>query len=288
MKFFISLLLVFSTVAGLRAQVSDGDSLSIPYGRDSLTSPVTAEDIKKAVMQEDSSGKFLKTLGQIFGMRKYMPDEKPKVAFVRSLFLPGWGQITNKDYWKAGIVYGAAGAGWYFGIRSNQRQYEKYLGHYSRATFVGRGDVYFSSDNLTSENALPVNSQFYIANNGASDTFYARTDDGSYYTLTEKKDKGGTIERYYLATKANVSDEDVIGAFGLQTFASAKNQYRRWRDASYIGFAAGWLFFALEANVAAHLKTFDMSEDISMRFEPAGPQTFGMQASGLKLAFVFD
>jgi Family of unknown function (DUF5683) len=37
------------------------------------------------------------------------PGYKPKTAIIRSAIVPGWGQITNKKYWKLPIVYGALG-----------------------------------------------------------------------------------------------------------------------------------------------------------------------------------
>jgi hypothetical protein len=33
----------------------------------------------------------------------------PRLAIIRSAVLPGWGQITNKKYWKLPLVYGALG-----------------------------------------------------------------------------------------------------------------------------------------------------------------------------------
>ncbi|RYY68409.1 MAG: hypothetical protein EOO13_12410, partial [Chitinophagaceae bacterium] len=39
----------------------------------------------------------------------YDSTYNPNVAVRRSLILPGWGQITNKKYWKAPIVWGALG-----------------------------------------------------------------------------------------------------------------------------------------------------------------------------------
>ncbi len=287
MKVFWCLLTLVSLGALGQQPATSPDTLVNDARLEQLRDTLRSEEIQSLV-KPDSSRKFFGTLAQVFGVKPYTEDEKPRVSFVRSLFLPGWGQITNRDYWKAGLIYGAAGAGWYFGIRANQLQYEKYLGHYSRATFLSRGQVFLSDTDFSTENVLAAASQLFISNNDKNDVFYARSSEGTYYTLTYRET---TVDdqrlEYYLAEEAPVSDSEVIGAFNIQTFNSAKNQYRRWRDASYIGFAAGWLFFALEANVAAHLKTFDMSEDISLRIEPAGPQTFGFQASGVKLAFVF-
>lgn len=283
MKEAITLFLVLIFTAKLSAQVRP-DSAFV----DSARVQSAIREVQKAVSQSDTSGKFFKTMGKVFGLKPYTPLEKPRVALIRSLFLPGWGQITNRDFWKVGLVYGAAGAGWYYGIRANNQQYQKYLGHYERATFVSRSLAFYDNIDLTAANALPQNSLFFVSNDSRNDVLYVRDADDKKYILNKKNGEvDGVQTTYFVAEEVNVEDSEIIGSFNTQTFQSAKNQYRRWRDASYIGFAAGWLFFALEANVAAHLKTFDMSEDISLRIKPAGPQTFGMQASGISLAFEF-
>ncbi|MGR3809776.1 DUF5683 domain-containing protein [Jiulongibacter sp. NS-SX5] len=253
---------------------------------DSLVSKV--EDvIAEQKAPKDTTKSFGKTMGRVFGLRPYTALQKPQVSLIRSLLLPGWGQITNRDFWKVGIVYGAAGAGWYFGIRSNGQQYQKYLGHYERATFISRNLAFYEGDELLSANAISTSS-FYVSNDGTNGTLYILDEENNKYVLDRKEGEVEGVETpYFIARQVDVADNEIIGAFNSNTFESAKNQYRRWRDASYIGFAAGWLFFALEANVAAHLKTFDMSEDISFRIEPAGPQTFGSQAAGISLGLHF-
>ncbi|WP_162628035.1 DUF5683 domain-containing protein [Arcticibacterium luteifluviistationis] len=239
------------------------------------------------IKSKDTSKVFFKTLAQTFGVKPYEPDEKPKIAFVRSLFLPGWGQYTNRDYWKMGLVYGAAGAGYYFGAYTNNIRYKRYLGHYSRATLLSRGSVYYEGGGLTTDNVVPASGfEFFLSNDANNSTFYLQDTEGEQYVLVAPDGTtNGFSEDYFYAR--STENDDVIGAFSTSTFESAKDQYRRWRDASIIGFAAGWLFFALEANVAAHLKSFDVSDDISWRVTPAGPETFGMHASGVKLAFSF-
>lgn len=47
-----------------------------------------------------------------------------------------------------------------------------------------------------------------------------------------------------------------------------KNSYRRYKGLSIIATGLIYTVSIIEANVAAHLKTFDLSEDISMRIEP--------------------
>ena len=51
----------------------------------------------------DSSGKSLLALDTT--AKKF----NPKVATLRSLIIPGWGQAYNKKYWKIPIIYGALG-----------------------------------------------------------------------------------------------------------------------------------------------------------------------------------
>jgi len=67
-----------------------------------------------------------------------------------------------------------------------------------------------------------------------------------------------------------------------------KDTYRRWRDWSFFALAASYALAAVEANVAAHLKTFDLSEDLTMKVQPSlvHPQLAGT-APGVKLVFHF-
>lgn len=181
------------------------------FSQDSLK-VAKADSLKKMVSQvvaPDTSKKMSKlkafgiTMKKVAGAGKVEPDEKPKIAFLRSLIVPGTGQITNKQYWKVPIIVGAA-VGDVFWIRSLNRRYKSYRGY-----------------------------------------------------LIEMTDKN--------LTEITI---DGRGPYSLQGVTSATNTFRRYRDLNIIGFTAGWLIFAVEANVAAHLKTFDMSEDISMKITP--------------------
>ncbi len=49
----------------------------------------------------------------------------------------------------------------------------------------------------------------------------------------------------------------------------AKDYYRRMRDWSFFAAVAVYALAAIETNVAAHLKTFDLSDDLSLRIEPS-------------------
>lgn len=62
------------------------------------------------------------------------------------------------------------------------------------------------------------------------------------------------------------------------------NQYLDRRDLSILGFSAVYLIQLIDAGIEAHFVDFDISEDLSLSFEPAyfGKNTIGM---GLTLNF---
>jgi hypothetical protein len=56
----------------------------------------------------------------------------PKYAVIRTAVLPGWGQITNKKYWKLPLVYGALGTTAYIFFR-NIKQFKEANASYKNA-----------------------------------------------------------------------------------------------------------------------------------------------------------
>ena len=51
--------------------------------------------------------------------------------------------------------------------------------------------------------------------------------------------------------------------------------------------ALGWTLQAVQANVSAHLKGFDMSDNISLKFEPNIQSTSFGNAVGVKIGLNF-
>ena len=71
-----------------------------------------------------------------------------------------------------------------------------------------------------------------------------------------------------------------------QIFKSRKDRYRRWRDLSFIVMIAVYAVSIVDAYVDASLSQFDISDDLSLRMEPAvinGNTTTskGLQNSGI-------
>ncbi|WP_428664615.1 DUF5683 domain-containing protein [Runella sp.] len=81
-----------------------------------------------------------------------------------------------------------------------------------------------------------------------------------------------------------IRGQKITRTLTLDQITKGKDFYRRYRDLNIIMLTVVWAFNIVEANVAAHLKTFDMSEDISFRVEPAGGyNTFTGSVIGAKL-----
>ncbi|MEJ7609988.1 MAG: DUF5683 domain-containing protein [Ferruginibacter sp.] len=161
----------------------------------------------QANLKVDSAGKITtsKNTGKVndSAVKKY----KPGIAIRRSAILPGWGQYTNKKYWKIPIVYGALGTTGYFFFRN--------LGQYKDA-----------------KNAL------VLATDGdpANDTQIKEP----YYTVRFQPDR----------------------------IRSFRNQVRQNVDYSVLFFIIFWGLNVADAAVDAHLKTFDVSDDLSLKIKP--------------------
>lgn len=63
--------------------------------------------------------------------------------------------------------------------------------------------------------------------------------------------------------------------------------YQRYRDLSYIGIALWYIITIIDANVEAHLFDYDISEDLSVTFEPVPiPSMYGTTVgAGVKITF---
>ena len=145
----------------------------------------------------------------------------PRLATLRSVILPGWGQFYNKKYWKIPIIYAALGiTGSVFAF--NLKTY-KLL----RQAFIYRSDT------------IPSNDVF--------------------------------IDRQFI----NLSAES------LRTY---RNSYRQNIDYTVLVFLVLWGIQVVDATVDAHLKAFDVSDNISMKIK-AGSSGIANTAG---ISFVFS
>ena len=146
---------------------------------------------KNAVTKKDSSNK------------KYNPG----IAIRRSAILPGWGQYTNKKYWKIPIVYAGIGIPAYLFFR-NLKQYREAKDAFTLAT-----DADVSNDILIKE---------------------------PYYSVRSQPDR-------------------------IRVF---RNSVRQNVDYSVLFFIIFWGLNVADAAVDANLKTFDVSDELSLQLKP--------------------
>ena len=79
------------------------------------------------------------------------------------------------------------------------------------------------------------------------------------------------IDEYREAIKADQdNDPSTINNTGFNTtqLETFLDQYKTWRDWSYIAIGAIYFLNIIDANVDAHLFYFDVSDDISMNITP--------------------
>jgi hypothetical protein len=131
----------------------------------------------------------------------------PRRATYRSAILPGWGQATNKKYWKIPVVYAALGVTTYIFFH-NVKQYNEAKNAYLNA----------------------------IDGNQANDSLIPQP----YYTFKDQPER-------------------------IKTF---RNQVRQNVDYSVLFFILFWGLNVVDATVDAHLKTFDVSDDLSLQIRP--------------------
>jgi len=103
-------------------------------------------------------------------------------------------------------------------------------------------------------------------------------------------------QSYYthkIFTTGRISKESVLpGGTNAEWFErslkNGKNYYKRYRDLSYVGFAAIYVLNIIDATVDAHFKTFDVSDDLSFNLEPVvKPGLYGSNSIGLQMTIVF-
>lgn len=172
--------------------------------------PTTANPIDTAEVEEKKLG---------FVRRLFSKDDypNPKKALYLSLAIPGAGQIYNKRYWKAPIVYG--GYAWLiYAVQFNTRNYRD-----------------------------------------LRDAYIAELNDETH------KFSG-------LGYDAN-------------DLRQLRDQYDKNKQLSYIGIFALHLVQTAEAFVDCHLKTFDVSDDLSLQVGPSFQSTLGgAPASGIGIS----
>lgn len=135
-------------------------------------------------------------------VRDTVPE--PRQVMLKSVMVPGWGQVVNDHSWKVPVVYAtlAAIAGYNL---------------YAHSRYTGFRAAYY--------NSIPANT-----------------------------------DNRFGATPDWVPDGQPAAVYKAN-----RDLFRNRRDMSYVYFGLAWGFNALDAYIFAHLKDFDVSDDLSVR-----------------------
>lgn len=147
---------------------------------------------------------------------------KPKSVMFKSLMVPGWGQIVNKQAWKVPIVYGLfAGIGYYtYNVHQDYKDYR---------------------------------AAYYNSQRGEDTDFKF----------------GPTPER--------------LQGLNSNQLQSNRNNLRNRRDLMFVVFLLAHGLNGVDAYVFAHMRSFDVSDDLSAR-ATFSPDIIASSAPGLKLS----
>jgi len=151
-----------------------------------------------------AQGDTLNSIKKIINKKERIETFNPRTAIIRSAIIPGWGQITNKKYWKLPLVYGALGTTTYLFFR-NLRQFNNAKTAYALAI---DGDP--SNDDQIKQ---------------------------PYYSVKDQPER-------------------------IKTF---RNDVRQNVDYSVLFFILFWGMNVADAAVDAHLKTFNVNDNLSLQ-----------------------
>ena len=293
----LALLLAFAWP--LRAQYRDDqfkrDAFSQNYA-DTLTADA------------DSSKLF--SFKEYFGGLTHKRTAALRTLTMGSAVMVGGTQIYNKQYWKLPIVYGGIGAGVGLGIHFNQKFHQ--TGDSKYATFrtlsyAGAALAYWGSlmDGVvsykddTQEHSpakatiysllLPGLGQIYNGEAWKVPLYLGLIAGGAYFW----HDNNVQYQRWkWIHNMATTDDETVERP--PQTGENAKHYrdvYRRYRDYSVLATALFYLIQVIDANVFAYMQDFEVSEDLSLRMQPAVLSTanyaFAPPAVGMTIGLKF-
>lgn len=275
---------------------------------------------------------------KLFSVKEYIGGLSHKntlkigTMFAGSVVLPGTAQIYNKDYWKLPIVYGGIGAfagtgGYYLNRYSKSKKaYEAWeldqtgpmpeIDLQAKKTgtmlMIGAGLVYWGSllDGVVSYEAdkfphpgratlysalLPGLGQIYngelykvpIYWGGMLVSVHFLTTNHTNYVRFKKIHNEATTSGNYQ------------GPISGETAKWYRDVYRRYRDYSIVATALVYFLQVIDANVFAYMHDFEVTDDISMQFEPTiispdnayalhntGMNTYG-NAVGMKVGLRF-
>jgi hypothetical protein len=217
-----------------------------------------------------------------------------KKVTLASMFVPGYSQAYNRQYWKIPVIYGA-GAGLIYGGSHSKSLYKKTgqqkYNTQSKFYYAGAGLIYLGSliDGIASyktnkDEIVPIKATLFSTFLPGLGQAY----NGDYYKIPVLY--GGfaflgywlnlnsmQYTRYRNAYNAEIAyskgESDTPSEFNdrlsEQSIKNYRDRFRRNRDYAVVYLALCYAVNIVDATVFAHLSNFDVTEDLSFRFTPS-------------------
>jgi len=255
----------------------------------------------------DTSDKMF-SFAELFGGVAHKRDVRIGTLFAGSMVLPGLSQIHNRDYWKLPVIYGGLGACAGFGgyylhkYKQTKKGYEAAVasipegatnvtiypqidyGAKTKGTWlmVGAGLIYWGTlmDGMAcyKKNVhphpgratvysilLPGLGQAYNGEYWKIPIYWGCIAGSGHFLYTNNLN----YKRFKRIHNEATSGEGYTGQISGETAKYYRDVYRRYRDYSIVALAGFYLLQVIDANVFAYMHDFEVSDDISMKIEPA-------------------
>ncbi len=262
----------------------------------------TYNDQTDSTATADTADKMF-SFKELFGGLAHKTDLRIGTMFVGSMVIPGLSQIYNRDWWKLPVIYGGigtcAGLGGYYLHQYNlsKKAYEAAYAADPNTTLridyaarqrgtwllVGAGLIYWGSlmDGAACYKKdihphpgratiysilLPGLGQAYNGEYWKIPIYWGCIA-GSIHFLYTNNTNYQRFKRIH--NEATNPDIEYTGPISAETAVWYRDVYRRYRDYSIVATALFYLLQIIDANVFAYMHDFEVSENISMRLEPA-------------------
>lgn len=287
----ISVLAVLVTVFSLNAGAQ--------FREDAFTQ--TYNEPGDTTFAKDSSDKMF-SFKELFGGLAHKNDLRIGTMFAGSVVLPGLSQIYNRDYWKLPIIYGGIGVCAGFGghylhqYKLSKKAYEEAfaldpetpltINNKAKVTgtwlMVGAGLVYWGSlmDGVACYKKdihphpgratvysilLPGLGQAYNGEYWKIPVYWGGLIASAHFLYTNNTN----YVRFKRIHNEATTDPNYSQPISAETAKYYRDVYRRYRDYSVVALAAVYLLQVIDANVFAFMHDFEVSDDLSMKIEPA-------------------
>lgn len=90
----------------------------------------------------------------------------------------------------------------------------------------------------------------------------------SLYFLVDNTNQYRRYRRAYLASLDPAGQDELLNVYSRAQLQTLQDAYRRYLDLTVLFTALGYTVQVLDALVFSHLRNFDVSKDISLRFQP--------------------